>query len=245
MMSLKESERMTIEANKAVAYVRVSTQEQASHGVSLDAQRERIQAYCQMVGLELVELISEEGISGSVPLTDRDGGRRLTELISKRKSPVTHVVALKLDRLFRDAGDALEQSKHWDKEGVTLHLIDMGGQTLSSSGAVGRMFLTMLAAFAELERNLIAERTASAMQHKKRNRAVYNHTPLGFSRQGGMLIEEPTEMETIARIHDMRREGATLAGIAASLNESKIPTKLGGRWYASTIRQILTNDLYT
>src|SRR5262245_22856200 len=112
---------MPIEANKAVAYVRVSTQEQASHGVSLDAQRQRIQAYCSMAGLELVELISEEGISGSVPLTDRDGGRRLTELISKRNSTVTHVVALRLDRIFRDACDALDQTKTWDKEGITLH----------------------------------------------------------------------------------------------------------------------------
>jgi DNA invertase Pin-like site-specific DNA recombinase len=235
---------MTIESNKAVGYVRVSTQEQASHGVSLDAQRERIQAYCHMAGLELVELVSEEGISGSVPLIDRDGGRRVAELISKRYSTVTHIVALKVDRLFRDACDALEQTREWDKEGITLHLIDMGGQTLSSSGAVGRMFLTMLAAFAELERNLIAERTASAMQHKKRNRAVYNHTPLGFTRQGELLIEDPAEMGTIARIQDMRREGATLAGIATILNETNTPTKRGGSWYASTVRQILNNDIY-
>jgi DNA invertase Pin-like site-specific DNA recombinase len=241
---LKEAERMPIESKKAVGYARVSTQEQASHGVSLEAQRDRIHAYGQMAGLELVDIISDQGISGSVPLMEREGGHRLSGLISKRNSMVTHVVALKLDRCFRDACDALEQTRMWDKEGITLHLIDMGGQTLSSSGAVGRMFLTMLAAFAELERNLIAERTASAMQHKKRNRAVYNHTPLGFTRQAGLLIEDPAEMETIARIRDMLREGTTLARIATILNETNTPTKRGGNWYASTVRQILNNDIY-
>lgn len=237
---------MPIESNKAVGYVRVSTLEQASQGVSLDVQRDRIQAYCQMAGLELVDIMADEGVSGSVPLTDRDGGHRLSELISRRRtSTITHVVALKLDRCFRDACDALEQTRTWDKDGITLHLIDMGGQTLSSSGAVGRMFLTMLAAFAELERNLIAERTQAAMAHKKRNRAVYNHTPLGFKRQGGILVEDPAEMGTIARIRNMRQEGTTLAGIAKVLNDTNTPTKLGGNWHPSTIRQILTNDLYS
>lgn len=79
-------------------------------------------------------------------------------------------MALKLDRLFRDAEDALHQTKAWDKAGIALHLVDMGGQTLNTATAMGRFFLNMMAGFAELERNLIAERTATALAHKKTHR---------------------------------------------------------------------------
>ena len=72
---------------------------------------------------------------------------------------VGHIVALKLDRLFRDAADALHQSRAWDKAEIALHLVDMGGQSLNTASAMGRFFLNMMAGVAELERNLIAERT--------------------------------------------------------------------------------------
>jgi len=234
----------TMSDNRAIGYVRVSTQEQANHGVSLDAQRERIKAYCLMSGLELVDIVADEGVSGTVALAEREGGRQLTQTIEKRNATVTNVVALKLDRLFRDACDALEQTRTWDKAGITLHLIDMGGQTLSSSGAMGRMMLTMMAAFAELERNLIAERTKAALQHKKRHRAVYNHVPLGFIRQGDRLIENADEMRVVSQIVELRSQGAPLAKIAEELNLSGTPTKQGKRWYASTVSNVLSNSLY-
>jgi DNA invertase Pin-like site-specific DNA recombinase len=242
--AIHERTRPTMSDNRAIGYIRVSTQEQAAYGVSLDAQRERIQAYCLMSGLELIEIVSDEGVSGTVTLSDREGGHRLTEAISKRNSTVTNVVSLKLDRLFRDACDALEQTKTWDKAGVTLHLIDLGGQTLCSSGAMGRLFLTIMAAFAELERNLIAERTKAALQHKKSHKTVYNHEPFGFVRQDDRLIENPDELRVVARIIELRSQGTPLARIADALNESNIPTKQGKRWYASTISNVLSNSLY-
>jgi len=164
----------------AIGYVRVSTNEQADHGVSLDAQYESLMAYALLQKLNLVEVIVEDAISGSVPLADRPGGRRLLELVGKKKA--RQVIAIKLDRLFRDAADALAQTGIWDKPGITLHLIDVGGQAINTSSAMGRMFLTMMAGFAELERNLIAERTTAAMAHKKSKLQVYAPTPLGFMR---------------------------------------------------------------
>lgn len=236
--------RQKHENTSALGYIRVSTQEQATQGVSLDAQRERIKAYCLMSGLDLVDVIADEGVSGTVSLADREGGRQLTQTVEKRNSPVTHVVALKLDRLFRDAGNALEQTKAWDKAGITLHLIDMGGTALSSTGAVGRMMLTMMAAFAELERNLIAERTTAAMRHMKRNKAVYSPTPLGFTRNGDALVSNLNEMNTVTRIQTLRTDGATLGKIADTLNSEQVPTKQGGSWFPSTVSYILKNDLY-
>ena len=78
------------------------------------------------------------------------------ELLALVARKAKHVVAMKLDRLFRDAADALNQTKAWDKAGSPLHLVDMGGQTLKRFGH-GAVFPAMMAGFAELERNLIAE----------------------------------------------------------------------------------------
>jgi len=227
---------------KAVCYIRVSTEEQARGGVSLAAQEERLAAYCKMAGLEIVEVIREEGVSAGKPLATRPGGERLLQLVACKKAK--HVVALKLDRLFRDAEDALHQTKGWDKAGIALHLVDMGGQTLNTATAMGRFFLNMMAGFAELERNLIAERTATALAHKKAHREVYSPTPYGFDRVEERLLENAQEQETLAQVFAWRRAGWSLRTIAGELNRRGIPTKQGGRWYASTVRYLLQNKLY-
>lgn len=228
--------------NDAVAYVRVSTDEQAREGVSLDAQVARLQAYCTMTGLTVVKMIREEGVSARLALSHRPGGRELLSLIRARKAQ--HVVSLKLDRLFRDAEDALHQTREWDQANIALHLVDMGGQSLNTASAIGRLFLTMTAAFAELERNMCAERTKAALAHKKSMRQAYGTTPLGYQRVEDTLVPDPEEMETVTTIRRMYDEGNSLRSIANSLNSQGIPSKNGGRWYASTVRYVLRNDLY-
>jgi len=228
---------------KAVCYVRVSTEEQASTGVSLQAQEEKLIAYCKMQGLEVVEIVREEGVSASKPLYTRPKGARIQELIEQGQ--VEHVVALKLDRLFRDAIDALSMTKEWDHKGIALHLVDMGGQAINTKTAMGRFFLGTMAGFAELERNLIAERTATALRHKKQNLEVYGPTPLGYNREEDKLIEDHTELRYIEQIKRLKEQGWSLRRIASWLNEKGAPTKKGGRWYASTVRYVLQNPLYT
>jgi len=228
---------------EAVGYVRVSTNEQAEGGVGLADQEERIRSYCRMAGLDLVQLVKDNGITGAKPLASRPGGIRLLKAVKARK--VKNVVALKLDRLFRDAVDALTQTRAWDKQGVALHLIDMGGQTLNSRSAMGRLFLTMTAAFAELERNLIAERTAAALQHKKRHRQAYSPTPYGFTRKGDSLKANPAELAVVKKVQGWRKRHWTLRKIAGELNKRGIPTKTGKTWYASTVRYLLQNSLYS
>jgi len=227
---------------KAVGYVRVSTEEQTREGVSLDAQEERVRAYCTLAGLELVDCYREEGVSGSVPLSERPAGRELVVHLVRGNS--RHVVALKLDRLFRDASDALTQTRAWDKAGVALHLVDMGGSTLNTASAMGRLFLTMTAAFAELERNLTRERTAAALAYKRDRREAYGPTPLGYAREGERLTESSAELALVQRMQTLRAEGWSLRQIAAALNSEGVPGKQGGRWHASTVRYVLANPLY-
>lgn len=235
----------------AVAYVRVSTEEQARGGVSLDAQEERLVAYATAMDLPLARVIREEGVSGAKPLDERPGGRELLAILACGEAG--NVAAVKLDRLFRDAADCLTQTRAWDRRGIALHLIDMGGATINTASAMGRLFMTMSAGFAELERNLIAERTATALQHKKRHRAVYAPVPYGYDRgDGDMLIVNDAEQVIVRRVLARRAVGWSFGAIADDLNRDGIPTKTrmrggqptAGRWYAATIRYITLNDLH-
>jgi len=229
--------------NKAVVYLRVSTEEQSKEGVSLEAQEEKIRAYCSLKGLEIVEVCIDAGVSGSKVLESREAGSKLMKLINEKKANA--VVTFKLDRLFRDAEDALHITKMWDKKGVALHLVDMGGQTIDTKTAMGTLFMNMLAGFAEVERKLISERTAMALNHKKNSKQAYSPTPFGFERVGDSLVEDEQEQAIIRRIFFERSEGLSYWKIAEELNQAGVRTKKGGnKWYASTVKYILDNNLY-
>lgn len=232
----------------AVAYVRVSSEEQAKAGFSLDAQEEKVRAYARLRDLDISAVYREEGVSGKVAVRDRPEGSKLVEDISRGRAK--HIITVKLDRLFRNAQDALDQAAKWDKAKCTLHIIDMGGSSVDTSSAMGRMFFTMAAAFAEMERNLTSERTKAALSHKRATKRVYTRiTPFGFDRTPdtqvgdrrvtGDLIANAKEMLVVERIKMWRKQGIGMREIARRLNADSVPTKLGGTWYAVTVQKIL------
>lgn len=229
---------------RVAGYARVSSAEQANSGVSLDAQQAAITAYCTMRGLELVEMVLDPGVSAGKPLASRDGGKRVLSRISKAE--VTGVVAFKLDRVFRDCADCLAVVRDWDQRGVSLHLIDMGGQTVDSGSAMGRFFLTVMAGAAELERNLVGERTKAALGHLRSKGVRLGRDALGWKRSTTRdasdrltIVEDLAEADTVARIIALRGEGHALRAIANSLASEGHRTKRGGKWYASTVRAVL------
>lgn len=224
---------------QAVAYTRVSSEEQAAFGGSLAMQADRLDLYCQLQGLELVATVSDKGVSGSVPFGERKGGRQVVKLLAE--TGARHVVALKLDRLFRSAENALAQTREWDKSGVAMHLVDFGGQAIDTKTSGGKMIFTVFAAFAEMERNLIGERTRAVLWHKRAHRKVYAPTPLGFRREGVQLVEDDTEQAVLSRIRTMAAAGMSLNAIARQLNDEGVPAKRGGKYYASTIKYVLEN----
>jgi DNA invertase Pin-like site-specific DNA recombinase len=226
----------------AVLYIRVSTDEQVRQGVSLGAQEERLRAYCTMRGLEVVDVIRDEGVSAFKHLHTRPGGAALLQAIAAGKA--AHVVALKLDRLFRNAADALALTEKWNRAGVALHLVDMGGAAMDTASPTGRMMLTMLAGFAEFERALISERTAQALTYKRDQRQAYAPTPYGYRRKGARLEAHRRELATVERIRKWAGQGMSFAAIARRLNADAVPTKRGGQWYASTVRYLVRNELY-
>src|SRR5262249_25290074 len=153
-----------------------------------------------------------------------------------------HIVALKLDRLFRNAVDALSHVEQWEQAGISLHLVDMGGQSVNTSSSMGKMLITMLAGFAEFERNMIAERTTAALRHKKAHGEVYNHVPYGYSAEGGNLVPDATEQTVIVRMQDLRGQGYSYKRIADFLNGTAIPGKAGGVWGQQTVSNILNRS---
>jgi DNA invertase Pin-like site-specific DNA recombinase len=101
-----------------------------------------------------------------------------------------------------------------------------------------------MAGCAELERNLVAERTASVLAHKKQQGRVYNHTPYGFQRVGDRLVVATDEMAMVELIRERREDGWSLGMIADAFNGDNVPGKNGGKWYARTVKNILENTLY-
>ena len=97
----------------------------------------------------------------------------------------------------------------------------------------------MLAVLSEFERDVIAERTRTALSHKKAQGEVYAPVPFGFEAIEGRLRVVKEEARIVAEVIRLREAGATLAGIADTLNERGIEGKRGGRWYASTVRYLL------
>lgn len=224
---------------KAIGYVRVSTDEQAQEGVSLEAQQSMLQAYAKLRGLELTETVVDEGISGGKDLTSRAGGKRLFE--SAIRGKVRAIIACKLDRLFRDAADCLNTTKVWDKKNVALHLLDVGGQTIDTSSTMGRFFLTMMAGVAEMERNMIRDRTRVAMSHKRsKGERISRFAPFGFRFEGSQAVLDSAEHELIQEMQSLRSRGYSLQAICDELRARGILTKNGGaEWKPMTVSRIL------
>lgn len=166
----------------------------------------------------------------------------MLEAASKRA--VRAVVAFKLDRLFRNAGDCLTVVEGWERRGVALHLIDLGGQAIDTSSAAGKFFLTVMAGAAEMERNQIRERTRAGMA-EKRARCEYTggQVPYGYvvGAGGRELVEQPDEQEIVATIRELRAEGTSLRGIVERLNADEVPAR-GSRWHLKAVAAIARRE---
>ena len=222
--------------SRAVAYARVSSKRQAEEGVSLDAQVERLIAYAEFRGLELEpeDIYIDDGVSAAIHLWSRPAGRKMRETIYQER--VGHVLALKMDRLFRDVQDCLGSVDELRGIGVDIHILDQDGGTLDTSTSMGRFFLTTIASLAELERGQISERTKIAMKHLKDNSKVFTGPVYGWDRRGENLIPNWKEQDIIDYMRH-RRYIQNWSGnkISKQLNELNVKGKKGGSWTSSMV----------
>lgn len=228
--------KRTVHGRYVAIYVRVSTEDQAREGVSLPAQIERLKAYCSAVRPdEEVRAIADEGVSGKT--LDRPALRELLGDVKRGK--VSAVVTLKLDRLTRSVRDLAELLDVFEKTKTALVSLS---ESLDTATASGRLMLNLLASVSQWEREAIAERTAFALAHKRRNRSVYGPIPYGYRRDGDKLVADEASQRVIKRIRSLRCEGQSIRRICASLNESGVPTPRGGiKWFPNTLHQVLNS----
>jgi DNA invertase Pin-like site-specific DNA recombinase len=211
-----------IRSSTVIAYLRVSTEEQKESGLGLDAQRARLESECAHRGWSEVLWIEDAGVSAKS--LARPGLARAIELLERGEASV--LVVTKLDRLSRSVIDFAALLAKANREGWSLVILDLG---LDLSTPNGKFVAGIMAQVAELERELIAERTRNALAVKKANGARLG-SPDHCRIPGDMR-------EFITR---ERSGGSTLQAIADALNARGVPTaRNGARWWPSTVANVV------
>lgn len=203
---------------KAIGYIRVSTEDQAREGVSLDNQESKIRAYADLNNFELVDVIRDEGISGKT--MDRSGMNRINTMVEAGE--IEAVIVYKLDRLSRKTIDILSTLDAWEKKDIAFHSIT---DRIDTKTAAGKFVLTILSALAQMERDLISERTVDALAHKKKSGEWLGNIPLGYRLHEGRLIKDTDEQAIIRKARLMYRpdrngKRKSMRHIAKALNLS-------------------------
>ena len=195
-------------------YVRVSTEDQALGGHSLEAQQRAIADLCDRHGLALDGVYVEGGVSGKVPFRERPEGRRLWEVLKRGDT----VIAVKLDRLSRNSLDALATINALAGMGVGLRLIDVPADP--TQGGDGLFLATIFAALAHREVELIAGRTQAGMSElRAKGKHQGGRPPFGFSvGEDGELVPIPGAAEAVARMREMHAAGKSYRAIAAAVS---------------------------
>ncbi len=235
-MGLDEGEGRSVNAtpprSEAVGYIRVSTEEQAREGVSLDAQKARIEAWAQANETTLIGFFEDAGISGARS-ENREGLLKAIGLACEKRAIL---VVYSLSRLSRSTKDTLALAERLEKAGADLVSLS---ERIDTTSAAGKMVFRMLAVLNEFERDQISERTTAALRHKREKRQPYSPTPYGFDRVDDRLIINHDEQKVIEGILVLREQGWSLRRIAGKLNQDGVETKRGGQWFGSSVRSVI------
>lgn len=186
---------------------------------SIQLQIDVCQRYALMKGLLVSETIKDPETSArKTPLFEREGGWRLKHLPRG-----THVVAMKLARLFRSAVDGLTTLEYFESRGIVVHFADEGGVSLSTNTAKGKLVTTMLLAVAEYEPGETAERTSKGMKHRQANgQRMTSLKTIPFGQKidpddPSRTIPCNVEVSAINLAKDMHDKGMSFRNIAKSL----------------------------
>jgi DNA invertase Pin-like site-specific DNA recombinase len=226
------------ETMRVIGYIRVSTDEQASGGHSLDVQRAKLAAYAQLYELDLVEIIEDAGVSAKT--LKRPGLQRALALL--RTGEIEGLVIAKLDRLTRSVGDwqILIERCFSEKAGMQLFSV---GDSIDTRSAAGRLVLNVLLSVAQWEREAIGERTRDALRFKIKNGQRVSRTPRfgwSLSEDGQTVVEDEKEQDAIDLMREMRHDGLPLESICRELEAAGIKPKRGRTWRPSAVQGILS-----
>lgn len=245
---------------RTVAYLRVSTEDQAQAG-TIEAQRTKLQQWAELQDLEILHWYVDDGVSGTLPLTERSAGVDL--LRAAQNGMLDRVVVYKLDRLGRSLKVLLQAHDALAAETVT---VTSASEPFDTSTHIGRFLFQLLSSLAELERENILERTRNGRERVvAAGKWVGGPCPYGYTVDDQGRLVEDTEtipgMET-TRANVVRHLFDTVAGGRTScVNEARLLTSLGvptsrrygsGKlaeargvgWHPSVVRYIIRNPVY-
>lgn len=220
-------------------YCRVSTDEQAREGLSLDEQQHRMKAYCAaMDWKQHIQYFIDDGYSA------KDIERpHLSELLKEiKKNNISKVIVTKLDRLSRNLYNLLELINIFKEHNVSFISISESFDTNTPSG---RLTLQVLGAVSEFERERIRERVIDNMFHAANKGQWLTSAPYGYDLKEKQLHINPVTSKIVKRIYNMYlEENKGFLAIAKILNEEGIPSSTGKEWWNRTIKLILINPAY-
>lgn len=221
---------------QVIAYARVSTAGQANEGVSLDAQRARIEAWAAAHGAEVAGVFVDAGVSGK-RADNRPELQRAIALACRTRGTL---VVYSLSRLARSTKDAIAIAERLAKARANLVSLT---ESIDSTTAAGRMMFTMLSAFAQFERDLASERTAAALAHKRSKRErVSRHAPFGWTfGADANLVADLAEQVVARRMAELRGAGLSFREVAARLAAEGVMSRAGKPFAASAIMRAVAN----
>jgi DNA invertase Pin-like site-specific DNA recombinase len=219
----------------AVAYLRVSTSEQH---LGPEAQRASIEAWAARQGVQVVAWHEDHGVSGAAPLEKRAGLLAALDAVAQHRAGL--LLAAKRDRIARDVVAAATIERLANRAGAKVATADGVSTEATPEGMLMR---TMIDAFAQFERALIAARTTAALAAKRRKGERVGQVPFGYrvAVDGVALEREPAEQVTIATVRELRNSGETIDAIVARLERDGVPAR-GRKWHATTVRRLLARE---
>jgi DNA invertase Pin-like site-specific DNA recombinase len=206
---------------QVIGYLRVSTDEQASSGLGLEAQRTRIAAEAAHKGWDLTWLV-DDGYSAKN--LDRPAMYEALRLLVTHEAEA--LIVAKLDRLSRSVVDFSNTLALARRQGWAVVLLDLGVDTSTPNG---KLVAGLMAQIAEWERDIIAQRTREA---------------LAAAKARGQRLGRPraTPDAVVAQVVELRGHGLSLRAIAQILTDAHVPTTRGAdQWRASTVRRVLNS----
>lgn len=215
----------------AALYLRVSTDDQ-TRNYGLDVQRQRCTAMATVKGWQLAGEYTDEGVSGTKSAADRPGLARLMEDV--RAGTIDAVIVLALDRLGRKTRLVLELVEEFVAAGAVLVSCK---ESLDTSSPQGQFVLTMFAALAQLDRDMIVQRTTDGRNARggldgEKGGAI----PYGYARTEGRLTVVERQAETVRYILHHRDAGKSYHQIARELNAQGVPGPKGGQWHGRSVK---------
>ena len=199
-------------------------------GGSLNNQISDIKRYCVYKNIELLAIYGDPLVSGK-DIKNRPGLRTLLEIADR--GVIGGVICAKLDRFARNTVETLESVERLNNKGVAFIIVD---QDVDTSTAMGKMFLTITAAYAQMEREQISERTKKALHELKlQGRRISGHAPYGYRFQGKALVKDDREVRAIERILQLEAERVPSNMWGAILFSEGIKSKEGKPYHRSSL----------